>query len=348
MNLTRRPDIERFLSGPDKGVRAAVIHGRDLGMVRERARRLAEAVTANPDDPFDAALLTEADVAADRSRLEGELAAVSMLGGRRLVRLRLAGEGAERDAADALKRHLAGELNPDAFFLVESPALRGDSPLLKAGRDDPTCGVVTCYEDEPGDLARLTREALAVEGLTLEGRAVETFVARLPSDRGVARQEIERLVLFLGPNATGTVKAEALESFFGVEPEASLTDAALNAFGGRLAAAQADLRRAALEGDTGIPAIRALGAHLSRLRRSALLRAGGASPQAAAKAAGVFWKMEREFIRQSTAWTTEALEGPQGDILAADLACKRAGAPDRLLAERLAFGIAGQARRLGL
>jgi DNA polymerase-3 subunit delta len=348
MILSKRPDVEKFLAGPAPGVCAAIIHGRDLGVVRERAKRLAGVVTANPEDPFDAALLTETDILGDTARLEGELASISMMGGRRLVRLRLAHEGAERLAAEALQRHLEGALNPEAFFLIESDALRNDSPLMRVAKESPGCGVIPCYEDDPGDLARLTREALAAEGLTLEARALEAFVAHLPHDRGVARQEMERLALFLGPGAPGAIRLEALEPFFGVEPEMSLSEAALHAFGGRMAAAQAELRRAGLEGDSGIPAIRALGTHLARLRRAAQLRANGSNPQAAAKSVGVFWKSEREFIRQSNAWTSHELAKPQADILAADAACKRTGAPDRLLAERLAFAIASQARRLGL
>jgi len=346
--LNRRPDIERFIAGPGAGVRAAIIHGRDLGLVRERAASLAGAVTARPDDPFDAAHLSESDILADAGRLEGELAAVSMMGGRRLVRLRLSGSGADRAAAEALELHLAGALNPEAFFLIESDTLRNDSPLIKAGKDNQACGVIPCYEDDPGDLARLAREALSREAISLDARALEAFVARLPHDRGVARQEIERLSLFLGPTTRGAAPIEALTAFFGVEPEISLAEAALHAFGGRLGAAQAELRRADLEGESGIPAIRALAGHLGRLRRAAHLRAAGSNPQAAAKAVGVFWKSEREFIRQSTAWTPKELTVPQRDILAADLECRRTGAPDRLLAERLAFAIASHARRLGL
>ena len=94
MILSRRPDIERFLARPDAGIRAAVIYGRDLGVVRERAAQLAKQVTEDPDDPFNVALLTEGDLAGDDARLEGELAAQSLMGGRRLVRLRLGGERA--------------------------------------------------------------------------------------------------------------------------------------------------------------------------------------------------------------------------------------------------------------
>jgi DNA polymerase-3 subunit delta len=348
MILNRRPDIDRFLAGPGPEMRAAVIHGRDMGVVRERGAKLAATVTERPADPFDAALLTDQDLAADSARLEGELAAISMLGGRRLVRLRLANEGLERAVSEALGRHLAGDLNPEAFFIVEAGVLRRDGPLLKLALASPGCGVIACYEDEQGDLARMTREALSAEGLALDLPALQAFTARLPHDRGVARREIERLVLFLGPGRRSPARLDELDAFFGVEPDTSLADAALHAFGGRLAAAQAELHRAALEGEMGVPVVRALGTHALRLRRASALRAGGAEAQAAAKSVGVFWKIEREFVRQSGAWTEAALATAQSAILVTDAACKASGAPDRLLAEHLAFEIAAQARRLGL
>lgn len=346
--LSKRPDVERFLKSPDPAFRAALIHGRDRGGVRERADRLAALVTANPDDPFDTALLTEDE--AEGGRLEGELTALSMLGGRRLVRLRLSGDktGPDRAAAEALTGHAAGQFNPDAFFLIEAGALGRDSALRKAGEKATSCATIPCYDDEPGDVARMVREALSGDRVGLDAAALELFVSRLPRERGVARQEIERLALWLGPGSGRTASPADLDDFLGVEPEASLADAAADAFGGKLAAAQAGLRRAAADGEGGPAAVRAMGLYLARLRRVLTLAASGASLAEAAKASGVFWKNEREFLRQARAWSLEHLLALQPDLLAADMACKTAGSPDRLLAERLALTIAGRARRLGL
>lgn len=350
MILNRRPDVERFLSRPDPAIRAAVIFGRDMGVVRDRGHQLAARVVPNPDDPFDVAILTEQDLADDGGRLEGELAAQSLMGGRRLVRLRLTAEkpAADKLAAEALVRHAAGELNPDAFFLVEAGDLRKDSALRKAAEKANGAAAIPCYEDEPGDVARLVREVLARDNVGLNADALALLVARLPRERGVARQEIERLALFLGPGS-GTMATPAdLEPFMGVEPEASLFDAAADAFGGRLAEAQAGLRRAAQEGESGPAAVRALGMHLGKLRRTLTLAKAGAGLQEAAKASGVFWKQEREFLRQARTWTLDELDRIQPEILAADRACKTAGSPDRLIAERLALTVASRARRLGL
>ena len=347
--LKNKQEIDRFLAAPG-ATRAAVIYGRDHGVVRERADTLAKVCTARPDDPFDSALITEADLDTDDERLDGELMAVSLMGGRRLVRLRLASDKAKplATAETALKRHLQGDFNAEAFFLIEAGALQTKAALVKAGTASPLCGVVVCYEDDVGDLARFTREALTQDKLSLSREAMDVFVARLPHDRGVARSEIERLALYLGPGSGCVGQPGDLIDFFGVEPEASLAEAAMDAFGGRLAAAQSGLRRAAQEGESGYAAVRALGIHLSTLRKVAVLQKGGATAAVAAKAARVFWKHENEVVRQSRMWTLREIDSVQPEILGADIACKQTGAPDHLLAERLALTVAGRARRLGL
>jgi DNA polymerase-3 subunit delta len=350
MILSKRPDIERFLGKPDPAVRAALIYGRDMGVVRDRGHQLAGKLVPNPDDPFDVALLTEQDLADDGGRLEGELAAQSLMGGRRLVRLRLTAEkpAADKLAAEALDRHAKGELNPDAFFLIEAGNLGRESALRKAAEKANAAAAIPCYEDEPGDVARLVRELLVKDQVALNADALQLFVGRLPKERGVARQEIERLALYLGPGSGTTAAPADLEPFLGVEPESSLFDAAADAFGGRLGEAQAGLRRAAQEGEAGPAAVRAIGMHLGKLRRVLTLHKNGAGLQEAAKASGVFWKQEREFLRQARSWSLDELDRIQPEVLAADKACKTAGSPDRLIAERLALTVAGRAKRLGL
>ncbi len=351
MILAKRADADRFLARPPSDVRVAVIWGRDRGGVRERADGLAAKVCDNPDDPFDAALLTEADIDGDGARLTDELCAISMLGGRRLVRLRLTGEkpAVDRAAGEAVKLHAEGRYNPDAFFLIEAGALERGSALRKAAEGAKSGAVsLPVYEDEVGDIARFVREALAADKVGLNPEALTVFVSRLPKERGVARQEIERLVLYLGPGSGATARPEDLVDYLGVEPEASLSEAAADAFGGRAGLAHASLRRARAEGEGGPATVRALSLHLNRLRRALVLAGSGAGAAEAAKSAGVFWKQEREFTRQMKSWSLDELDRLQAEVLDADRACKSSGAPDHLISERLALSIAGRARRLGL
>lgn len=348
--ILKGAEVERFLVKPPKDIRAALVYGRDRGGVRERADALARRLVPDPTDPFAVGLIGEAE-SDDLPRIADELSALSLLGGARLVRLQVAGDkaGAERAAAETLKSHLAGDYNPDAFFLLEAGELRKDSALRK-GAESAKAGAVAIavYEDEAGDLARLARESLARDGVGLTPDALDMFVGRLPRERGVVRQEIERLVLFLGPGSGTIGDAAALTAHMGVTADASLSEAAAHAAGGRAAPAFAGLRRAMGEGESGVAAVRALGTHLGRLRRISALVEGGSAAEAAAKSSGVFWKQEREVLRQHRAWTGEALDRAQSELLAADRACKTAGSPDVLLAERLYLTVAAQARRLGL
>lgn len=350
MILSKRPDIDRFLKQPDAGVRACVIYGRDRGVVRERAEQLARKIVPDLDDPFGVALLTDGDIEADPAKLEGELAALSMMGGRRLVRLRLHSEkaGPDRAAAEALTAHCEGRLNPEAFYLVEAGALGRDSALRKVAEKAGEARIIPCYEDEAGDVARMAREALRADNVGLTSEALEIFVARLPKERGVARQEIERLALYIGPGSGATLGPAELEDFLGVEPDASLFEAANDAFGARAGPARAGLVRAFAEGETGPAAVRAASQHLGKLRRVITLAKSGADLKEAAKSAGVFWKQEREFLRQARAWSLSELDVVQSDLLEADRTCKRAGSPDALIAERALLSVAARARRLGL
>lgn len=351
MILSKRPEIDRFLARPDAAVRAVLLHGKDRSGVAERAQVLGRTVVADLNDPFNVTLLTEGDIDAGDGRLEDALAAMSMMGGRRLVRVRLGGSvktGVDKALAEALKQHADGAFNPDSLLVIEADALGRDSALRKAAEAATGAAAIPCYEDETGDVARMTREALAADKVGLTADALERFVARLPRERGLMRQEIERLALYIGPGSGRTLDLEGLEAHLGVEPDASLQDAALDAFGGRAEKAQGALRRAFAEGESAVSALRQLSLQLQKLRRIAVLTANGAGAKEAAKAAGVFWKQEAEMLRQARSWRLELLEEVHEALYAADAAVRSTGSPDQLLAERAVLEIAAKARRAGL
>ena len=350
MILSKRPEIDRFLARPDPAVRAILIHGKDRSGVAERAEILCRTVSPDLNDPFNVTVLGDSDIDADGVRLEEALTALSMIGGRRLVRVRLGGDKATVDKAlgIALKAHAEGRYNPDATLVIEAGQLGRESGLKKAAESSANAVAIVCYEDEIGDVARMTREALAADKVSLTSEALERFVSRLPRERGLMRQEIERLALYIGPGSGRQLDVDGLEAHLGVEPDASLQDAALQAFGGRPAPAQSGLRRAFAEGESPVMAVRQASLHLAKLRRIAVLTASGAGPKEAAKAAGVFWKQEAEMLRQARAWRLEDIDRVLDSINLADVATKTTGSPDLLIAERLILEIAARARRLGL
>lgn len=348
MKLVKRAEIDAFLKGPPQTARAAVIYGKDRSQVLERAANLSRAIVPDINDPFNVAILTDSDVDADPARLEEELQALSMMGGKRLIRLKFFTEKAalEKAVAASLKAHAQGEFNPDAFLVIEAGALGGDSALRKVAEAEKAAAAIACYEDETGDIIRLAREALARDEVSLSTAAMDMFVQRLPKERGIAHQEIERLILFIGPGSRRTLDEKELQDFLGVEPDASLFKAALDAFSGRMKQAQAGLRRAFAEGEGGASAVRALSQHCQKLRTVKTAMSAGASVKEASRMAGIFWKEEDEYQRQARAWPFEALDKVSSDLIDTDRQCKSTGMPDLLLAERLFMQVAARAGRV--
>ena len=350
MKLTKRADIDAFMRRDLSAVKACLIHGKDRDLVFELGQKIALKIVADPKDPFNASLLQDQEIDSDTAKLEDELSAQSLMGGRRLVRLRFFSEKASHDKiiAQALKAHLNNDYQSDTFFLIEAGAMGQDSGLLRLADADKSMASIALYEDETGDIVRMAREALSQDQIALTPEAMAIFAARLPKERGIARQEIERLCLFIGPRSGKTLSEAELVDFLGVEPEASLFQAALDAFGGRMRPAQACLRRAYAEGEGGADALRALSQHLTKLIQLKQKLDTGSMPKEAIKALRIFWKQETEWLRQAKVWRSSMLETLPSEMIEADRLCKSTGLPDEKIAERLFMSICARAQKQGL
>src|SRR5437660_2552382 len=109
------PRVAGFLQRPNPEIRAVLLYGPDAGLVSERAAAIALTVCPDLKDPFRVADLSGSALAADPARLADEAAQMSLIGGRRVVRV--------REISDRLTRLFSGffESTPgDAFIVVEA------------------------------------------------------------------------------------------------------------------------------------------------------------------------------------------------------------------------------------
>ena len=107
--------INGFLQNPPTSVRAILVFGPDTGLVSERLELLASRIVKDKNDPFSVSLLTGAQIAADPSRLYDEAASMSLVGGRRLVRVQQATE----PCAVALDEFIKEPPQTDSKILIE-------------------------------------------------------------------------------------------------------------------------------------------------------------------------------------------------------------------------------------
>ncbi len=325
---------ERFLRDPGP-TRAVLLHGEDEGLIRERAAALAKRVLGTLDDPFRYVELTREEA----SRIPEEMTALSLTGGRRVVRLREAGDG----AAGAVAAALAGP--GEALLILEGPGLTGRSKLVTLLTKAADAASIGCYAEDGRALEETIAAILATHRVTAASDALAFLAAQLGADRAVTRAEVEKLALYAGEG--GRVTLADAEAVVGEASGLSLDDAIHAAAEGDAATADRALARAMAEGANPVQVIRAALPLFQRLARAALgMRAGG---QGAAEAVRgirppVFFKRERQLVRALERWTPTALEAACTSLWETEREIKRTGAPAETLARQRLLTIARQGR----
>jgi DNA polymerase III subunit delta len=327
-------DMEGFLRAPPSGIRAVLLYGPDGGLVRERARALTALVAGDPGDPFRVAELTNGEIKSDPARLADEAAAMAFGGGRRAVRLR----DADDASAPAIQALLTGTAS-DSLVVVEAGDLPARSALRKSFETAAAAAALACYRDDERALGALVGQTLREAGLSASPDALAYLAANLGGDRMTTRHELDKLVLYMGAGsnegeaARRRVELEDAQACVGDSAALSLDDLAYALGDGDYLAMERALSRSLREGANPVAILRAAARHLMRLHLVAGLAAQGTALDTAMKKLRppLFWKLAPRFRAQAQALSPDILNVALGELLEAERACKRGGAPGELL-----------------
>ena len=245
-------------------------------MAHERAQALTQGVLGADPDPFRLADIDAAAVADDPALLFDEAAALSMTGGRRVVRLQGAGDGMTAAFAPLLEARAAGAIADESLVIAEAAALGKGSSLRQLFEGAKAGAALACYGDEDDGLESLIGGVLGTAGHATDADAIAWLTTNLGGDRGVTRGELEKLSLYAGAGAPITLSDA--EAAIGDSAGLNLDDAALAAAAGDVRALDRALQTARIEGQSPVQVLRALARTLSRLHLAAGLRDAGASP----------------------------------------------------------------------
>ncbi|HEY4165109.1 MAG TPA: DNA polymerase III subunit delta [Dongiaceae bacterium] len=194
MKLERR-QIDDFLKNPSEKIAAVLVFGPDEGLVRERVNALVKAVAGSGDDPFRVAELDADTLRGDPARLMDEAGAISMLGGRRAVRVNGITDGQAKIVEEFLGSHRDSR---NALVIFEAGELPGRAALRKAFEGAAHAAVIACYHDSAADLKSVIQAQLSAAGMNAAPAAMAYLEQSLGGDRGATRSEIEKLILYAG------------------------------------------------------------------------------------------------------------------------------------------------------
>jgi len=336
--------IKSFVAEPDPGIRVVLIYGPDTGQVRELSEKAAKTVVPDLKDPFQVADLTGSTLADDPARLVDEADARSLMGGRRVVRVREAVDSAAPAVAALLESAAARNPDPeDSLVVIEGGDLPARSALRKATESHDLAAVIACYRDEGRSLTDVIRESLAAHGLKATPEALDHLAANLGADRGLSRQELDKLALYMaGPDGGDTVSLDDATTCVGDGSAMGLDAAVMAAADGAVGRIDMVLDRLFGEGVNAVAALRTLSTHLMRLHFLAAAVRGGQAPQQAMQRLQpkIFWKLQDQVAGQIRLWPESAAVRALTAVREAEVRCKSTGFPPDLICRQTFLSVA--------
>ena len=334
--------VEAFLKKPDPKIRGVVVYGNDDGLIAERAVALARTVCDDLKDPFRVVDIAGDALKNDPARLADEFGAMSLMGGRRVIRVRPAGE----EAAAALE-NLAAASAGDALIVIEGGNLTPRSSLRALAETEDCLAALPCYMDNEAALEGLVESAARARGLGVDPDALDWIVERLGGDRGQSRSEVDKLLLYKEGDGSKTIARGDAIAVLGDTAAIGIDDVIAATFDGELVALDRALDRVFAEGGNPVQLVRALQRHADQLHLVAGHAAKGGSLEGAMfKARGLprGGPVRQRFERHLRAWPLRRLSDALQAILKAELECKTTGYPDEAITRRLCLALASSAR----
>ena len=323
-------DANAFLRAP--GIyRAVLLHGSDEGLIRHRGTMLTKLVAGSSTDIFRVAEL-ERD---NWSRLADEMTAISMIGGRRVMRV--------RDATDAILEPVKAALKTagDGLIVLEAPDLgRGKlRPFMETSRET---AALACYPEEGRALQETIRGILTEAGVAADGEALSWLADTLGGDRHLLAAELEKLALLA--SGGGRIDADLARSCVGATAGATAEAGLLAAMAGDIVQADAQIDCALGDGMAGVALIRITISHLQKLHQARLRMGAGMSAQEALRAQRppIFFKVLNTMLAGLSLWPMEALTRAIEEARQVEIACKQTGARQELLVRRFIGALARQ------
>lgn len=321
---------DRFLKSPPPEIAAVLFYGTDPGLVSERASVFAKALADDKKSPGEIIRLDDSDLSGDPDRLGVELRTIPMFGGRKIVRLR---------AEARLKPELITDLidgSPLAGVLVvEGGNLKPDSKLRAVFVGAANAAAVACFPDDERSLAGLVNEVSTEYSLAMPQAVRDHLVSLLGADRTLSRGEVEKLALYVGPNAAVTI--EDVDAIVGDASELGLDQIAHAVAAGKTELALTTSDRAVASGESPQSIILALLRHFMRLHMLASAVAAGKPLDGALRSfrPPLHFKAQPLVFAEVRAWTLPRLTRAVALIQRAAKEARLSSLLERELAERL-------------
>lgn len=309
-----------------------LLYGENEGLISHRANTLTMAVIGAKDDPFRVTWLSRDE----HGRLEEESLAIAMIPGRRVIRV--------REAGDSLVLNVKRVLDApgESLVVLEAGALLARGKLRSLCESAGQVMAIPCYPEEARGLQRLLDHALAIANLHLEPEVKSWAISQLSGDHMAVQNELEKLILYAGSASELTLSD--VQQCLGDQAAVSLEDSVFSASCGNVQGADRSLDLALQAGNSAVTACRALLGHMMKIKLAGVAVKEGSTVDNAVRSLrpAVFYSRLSQFALAVRLWPAGEVESCLEAVRRAEIHCKQSQSPDELLVHRLFLGMAQQ------
>ncbi len=192
--------LQKFTDNIPGNISVFLAYGNDDGLIFESSQNVAKKINPDLNDPFNVEYLTTAQIKEDAGVLYMAATSTSLMGGRKLIIIKDAADG----ATDAVKDFL--KLQTDAFLVLFGVGLNRKSTLVQAVENSDKAMGLGCYADDVAALRQLIAQMLYDAKIKTDEETTNFLISKLGADRKMTRSEIDKLITYMGDEQTLTIE----------------------------------------------------------------------------------------------------------------------------------------------
>lgn len=322
--------VASFVKSPDKNINFVLVYGPDAGLVSEYSRQICKSVLDDLSDPFRVAELSFDRIKEEPAILADEINAFSLMGGRRLVKIRTDSTAMPKELGD-----IVANSNSDTLVVFSAGDLSTTSSLRSFFEKSANAAAIPCYKDDNSSIQQLIRGKLSENKLSFDNDVIGYLASSFSGDRLVILSEVEKLITYMGEE--NHITLETVKNCIYDSSEFSLDDLC-NAFTSRDPyATETHLIRAQKEGVASIAIIRTMLRYFMRLQDLKNQIEGGMNEQQAISALRppVFFKQVPLLKKHLSLWKAGDIMKVIHKFIELEIDCKTTGSNDELLCSRV-------------
>ncbi len=219
-------DVNSLLKNPSKEFFAYLLHGLDVGLIDERAQKLALLFSDDLEDPFSVSKLTGKELQANPVSLSDALNSMALFGSLKTVIL----SGTAAELTTLVKTNI-DNLNADCRLIISAKESTTRHSLVTMCDKHPKIASIACYPDEDKQLQKLVSEIMFKSQINISHDLVKYTSEKLGSNRAINKSEIEKIALYAA--TTKKINKEDIDILLGDNSSHLLDKLINNVFTGK-------------------------------------------------------------------------------------------------------------------